>query len=229
MNELTPHFPGFPPQAMRFLADLKANNDRVWFSAHRDVYEAAIRGPAEALIAALTPQLEAMSGEPVTPKIFRIHRDVRFSKDKSPYTTHLHIGFGLGRAEGSDQPSRCGFYFGLEAERLLLGGGAFEFPGQRLDRYRAAVADTSRGEALTMLVAQLTAAGYAFGDPALKRVPAPYPADHPRSELMRRKGLNAWRELTDRSLIESPALINDVLGVFETLVPLNRWIGEAIA
>jgi uncharacterized protein (TIGR02453 family) len=130
---MTAPFPGFPPDAMDFLAALKANNDRTWFAANRATYERAIRGPTEAFVAVITPRLEALTATPVTAKVFRLHRDVRFSKDKSPYNAHLHIGFAAG-----DRQSGSGFYFGLEPDRLHLGAGAFEFGGRVLDSYRAA-------------------------------------------------------------------------------------------
>src|SRR5262245_55749499 len=81
---VTALFPGFPPETMTFLADLKANNTRDWFAAHRPVYEHAFLAPAEAFTQAIAAPLEALAGRPVSAKIFRIHRDVRFSKDKSP-------------------------------------------------------------------------------------------------------------------------------------------------
>jgi uncharacterized protein (TIGR02453 family) len=223
---VTAAFPGFPG-AMAFLADLKANNDRDWFAAHRDAYDRAIRQPAEAFAAAAAPELEALAGRPVSVKIFRVHRDVRFSKDKSPYNAHLHIGFSLQPSQGAGRPT-CGYYFGLEPERLHLGAGTFEFPGRALDAYRAAVADEVHGCALTALMQELERAGFRFGETELKRVPAPFPADHPRGDLLRRKGLAAWLELTDRRLIEGPALIGEVLGVFQALAPLNGWVDLAL-
>jgi uncharacterized protein (TIGR02453 family) len=217
-------FPGFPPDAMDFLAALKANNDRAWFAANRATYEQAIREPTEAFVAIITARLEALSASPVTAKVFRIHRDVRFSKDKSPYNAHLHIGFATG-----DRQSGSGFYFGLEPDRLHLGAGAFEFSGRVLDSYRAAAADEAAGPALADLLAALSRAGFRVDAPALKRVPAPYAADHPRRDLLRRKGVTAWRELTDRSLIQGPALLDEVFSAFQALAPLNQWIGEKVA
>jgi uncharacterized protein (TIGR02453 family) len=221
-------FPGFPPEAVGFLRDLKANNDRDWFAAHRDAYDRAIRGPAEAFVAAAAPRLEAIAGRPVTAKIYRVHRDVRFSKDKSPYNAHLHIGFAVAPRRGGDGRSASGFYFGLETERLLLGAGAFEFPGAALDRYRAAAAAEPWGRALAALLVELTSAGFRLSEPDLKRVPAPYAADHPQGELLRRKGLAAWREITERGVIESPAVFEESMATFRTLAPLNRWIDDAL-
>ncbi len=214
-------FAGFPPQAMDFLRDLKANNDRAWFAAHKQVYETAIQGAARDFIDAITPDLEALAGAPVAAKVFRIHRDVRFSKDKSPYNAHLHIGF-----HASD--SRGGLFFGLEPERLHLGAGAFQFTAAPLDRYRAAAADEVAGVQLERLAATLASAGFRVDAPDLKRVPAPYPPDHPRGELLRRKGLTAWREFADRAVIEGPELLGRSIDAFSMLAPLNAWIDAAV-
>jgi uncharacterized protein (TIGR02453 family) len=213
-------FPGFPPQAMDFLRDLRANNERVWFAAHKQVYENAIQGPTSAFVDAITPELEALTGASVTAKVFRLHRDIRFSKDKSPYNAHLHIGFHNGE--------RGGLYFGLEPERLHLGAGAFMFEGPALDHYRAAAADDRDGRKLADLLASLAADGYRIDPPALKRVPAPYPPDHPRGDLLRRKGVTAWREVSDRCVIEGPALLDATLAAFQRLAPLNAWIAAVI-
>ncbi|HEY3950058.1 DUF2461 domain-containing protein [Phenylobacterium sp.] len=224
----TARFAGFPPEAMRFLGELKANNDRDWFTAHRGVYDTAIRAPAEAFVAVALPEIEALAQGPVSAKIFRIHRDVRFSKDKSPYNAHLHIGFALEPRPGEGRAPRCGFYFGLEPERLHLGAGMFEFDGEALDRYRAAVADEAEGGALGKLIEGLARDGCRLNDPQLKRTPAPYAPDHPRGDLLRRKGLAAWREITDRSLIESHALFDETLAAFRRLASLNAWIASAL-
>src|SRR4051794_41802538 len=114
-------FPGFPPAAQAFLAGLREHNDRDWFNAHKATYESAVKGPAEALLAYLEPELAALTGGPVSGKIFRIHRDVRFSKDKRPYNAHLHIAFPA-RGGGSAVAAR-GFLFGPGAGRGRAGGG----------------------------------------------------------------------------------------------------------
>jgi uncharacterized protein (TIGR02453 family) len=163
--------------------------------------------------------LEPVAGAPLSAKIYRIHRDVRFSKDKSPYNAHLHIGFHGGSS---------GFYFGLEPEGLRLGAGAFAFPGRSLDLFRAAVSREPEGAALDELSGALRQAGFRLDEPALKRVPAPYPAEHPRGDLLRRKGLTAWRDVSRRDVIESPRLLDETLAAFRTLAPLHRWIGAAV-
>jgi uncharacterized protein (TIGR02453 family) len=224
---MTDAFPGFPPEAMPFLRDLAAHNDRDWFNARREVYEAAIRIPAEAFVEAVRPWLEDLAGHPLAAKVFRMHRDVRFSKDKSPYNTHLHIGFS--DASPGVRQVGCGFYAGLETDRFVLGAGQFEATGPALDAFRAAIDDPSSGEALAAIVADLGARGFRIDGTELKRTPAPYPADHPRADLLRRKGVTAWRETTNAELISSPALMEFCEETFSALRPLHAWLGEAAA
>jgi uncharacterized protein (TIGR02453 family) len=215
-------FLGFP-DTQAFLQDLAANNDRAWFAANKARYERVYRRPAEAFVAELRPRLEKLAGVRLGGKLFRIHRDVRFSKDNSPYNTHLHIGFQHQR-EGGEPRRRGGFYVGLDATTLTLGVGAFDFGPADLDRYRRAVADDHEGGDLDGLLAKLGARQH---DPDLKRVPAPYPADHPRAELLKRKGLNAWRDL-DPARAASPDLVDEVLQHLEALDAVNVWLTEVL-
>jgi uncharacterized protein (TIGR02453 family) len=149
---------------------------------------------------------------------------VRFSKDKTPYNTHLHLGFQGLRTPGQPR-RRGGFYFGLEAERLTLGVGAFDFGAADLDKYRRAVAGDADGEELAAILARLEAKPQ---EPELKRVPAPFHADHPRAELLRHKGLNVWQDLNDPDLIASPDLPDAVMAVFEQQDAVNVWLTEVL-
>ena len=216
-------FPGFPPEAQRFLADLRDHNDRDWFAAHRQTYEQAVRGPGEALLASLEPELAALTGRPVGGKIFRVHRDVRFSKDKRPYNAHLHIAFPAAHGRSSDVIA-CGYFFALEPEKAILGAGGFDFAGPVLDAYRAAVADPKKGAALQAILGKLTKAGFRIEGAEFKRVPAPYPADHPRADLIRRKGLHVWRDIDDPAVITGPGLFGAMKTTFATLAPLVKWL-----
>jgi uncharacterized protein (TIGR02453 family) len=211
---------------MRFLADLRDNNDRAWFAEHRAIYERAIKGPGEVLLACLEPELAALSGGPVSGKIFRIHRDVRFSKDKRPYNAHLHIAFGAGGAGrvASREDMPRGYFFGLYPDRAVLGAGGFHFQGATLDAYRAAAADDAKGAKLEDILARTAKAGFRIEGEQLKRTPAPYAADHPRGELIRRKSLTAWRDLHDPAAAASPDVIGETLEVFAALDPLVKWL-----
>ncbi|OJY65199.1 MAG: hypothetical protein BGP16_12330 [Sphingobium sp. 66-54] len=171
-----------------FLGRLRANNDRQWFEAHRDEYEAHVKRPGEAFASALAGQLEAATGEPHEYRIFRIHRDVRFSKDKTPYNAHLHTTFS---PDGGCKEGGPVWMFGLDPDGLTLGAGIFAFSTPRLDSWRALVA-APEGAWVAELIHRLRAEQVRVGEPGLKRVPAPHPADHPRADLLRRKGLTAW-------------------------------------
>lgn len=217
-------FAGFPPGAMPFLADLKANNSREWFAAHKGVYETAVKAAGENFVATVAPRLEALIGEPVRPKIFRIHRDVRFSKDKRPYNAHLHISF----LPGAPRENGAGFYVGLEPEGLKLGTGVWGLTGGDLDRYRAAVAHEISGGDLERILSALAGAGYRIEGDGLKRTPPPYPADHARAELLRRKSLGAWCDIDDPAVICGPEITDACLAAFQAVTPLQRWINEAL-
>jgi len=183
-----------------------------------------VKAPAEAFVDELRPRIEALAERPMGAKIFRIHRDVRFSRDKRPYNTHMHIGFQHARVAGEPR-RRGGFYFGLEPDHMTQGVGAFDFGSQDLERYRRAVAGDTHGEELAEILAGLEAKP---GDPELKRVPAPYPSDHPRGELLRRKGLNVWQEIRDPQLVASPDLADAVMTAFEAMDPVNLWLTEVL-
>jgi uncharacterized protein (TIGR02453 family) len=218
-------FPGFPPEAMRFLANLRDNNDRDWFADHRKAYDQAIKGPGEHLLASLEPALAELTGRPVSGKIFRIHRDVRFSKDKRPYNAHLRIAFPARPVvKGGGEMTACGYFFALEPDRVLIGAGGFDFSGPVLDAYRAAAADPKKGPALEAVLAKLEKAGLRIEGAELKRVPQPYAQDHPRAALLRRKGLNAWRNVTDPAAITGEALFAEILASFKALAPLVNWL-----
>lgn len=225
MDDRSAPFRGFAG-AMAFFEDLRANNDRTWFAANKARYEQSVREPAEAFVGLARPQLEAIAGRRLGARIFRIHRDIRFSKDKSPYSTHLHIGFMAEPPPG--QRHGIGFYFGLEADHAGLAAGTFDLAGAALDRYRAAVADEDQGGALASLLADLAQHGCRLDEPALKRVPAPYPPDHPRGDLLRRKGLTVWREMGDPAHIEGPGLLDEAVRAYREMAPLNAWIEEAL-
>jgi len=182
-------------ELVQFLAELRQNNEKAWFDANRKRYETVMKKPANAFADALCGELDAATGLSHGIKVFRIHRDIRFSKDKTPYNSHLHIAF----FPETDEACRSAWMFGLEPEALALGLGSMEFPKELLERWRERVSGPD-GEALAGLLAAHEARGARLSDPALKRVPAPYPQDHPRADLLRRKGLSVWIDHTDLTL-----------------------------
>lgn len=211
------------PETQAFLKDLAANNERTWFQANKARYERVYKQPAEAFVEELRPRVAALAGEPMGGKLFRIHRDVRFSKDKRPYQTHVHLGFQGQHAPGRPR-RRGGFYFGLEADKVTVGVGAFDFGPADLEKYRRAVDSDSDGQELVAILARTSGKPY---EHELKRVPAPYPADHPRADHLRRKGLSVWQDLVGAP-VASPELADVVMAAFEEMDPVNLWLTEVL-
>ena len=207
------------PAALTFLQELKANNTRDWFTDHKAVYDKEIKAPAQAFCADATAALAQLTGAAHSAKVFRIHRDVRFSKDKTPYNTHLHIAFSP--EGGPDTPPM--WFFGLDTEKLTLGCGVFEYAKSALEQFRADMAGP-KGAALIALADGLEASGHRIGAPALKNPPRGYDRDHPNAAALRRKGFSAWTDLPCAAATQS-GLVDRVSKEFQALLPVYRLLG----
>jgi uncharacterized protein (TIGR02453 family) len=219
-------FGGFPKETLRFLAGIRAHNEKAWFEAHRDDYQRFFVEPAIAFAEALTPKLRKIEPEvTVEPRvngsIMRINRDIRFSKDKSPYKDHLDMWFWTGDRKGWDA---SGFFFRLRPDRLLLGAGMHGFMPPALARYRAAVLDGRKGPALALTVGKLRKAGYEIGTESYKKVPAGVAADHPRAALLRHGGLHAGWEGKQPPALSTPKFVDFVAKHYAAVAPLHRWL-----
>ena len=208
----------FTPQAVAFLTDLKANNNREWFAAHKADYDVYVKEASVAFCRLMVEALDGMTGAEHRSKIFRIYRDVRFAKDKTPYKPYQHILF----AAGDHRQTPSAWFFGLEPDRLVLGAGKSSFDGEGLVQYREAVAG-ERGEVLAKILADLQGQGARLNDPSLKRVPSGYDKDHPRADLLRRKGLALWIDL-DVGMASQGDLVATCLAEFKRLRPLVGWL-----
>jgi len=208
-------FSGFTDDTPRFLAGLAANNDRDWFAAHKADYESAYKRPADLFCDVMRGALEELSGVPLKAKVFRIHRDVRFAKDKTPYNAHLHISFAPDGASGPPPA----WMWGLSPDYFTIGCGVFAFDKDALERFRGLVAGKG-GAALARTLADLAGGGVRIGEPELKRVPAGYAADHPRGDLLRRKGLTAWIDFAGPDQALGPGMTARCLDGFRRLKPV---------
>lgn len=172
-------------RANEFFAALARNNTRDWFEPRKAAYVAEIRKPAERLGDRLAGDIARLTGKPHRPKLFRIYRDVRFSRDKTPFNPHLHL---MWTQAAPDAPA---WFFGAAPDYLVLGVGLMGPKGAALTRYRALV--DSRGTALSDAIAAAAAGVGArisnWGPAPLKRVPKPFDPDHPQGDLLRRKAL----------------------------------------
>lgn len=214
-------FAGFSKEAILFLNNLKANNTRAWFNDNKKTYEREIKKPAEIFSDAMAKSLSDLTGRAHSSKIFRIHRDVRFAKDKTPYNTHLHIAF---TPETGKATPPC-WFFGLDTESLTLGTGVFAFDKPELETFRARVAG-QEGPKLVKLLRQLEGKGVRLSQAELKRVPSGYPKDHQQAELLRRKGLAAWIDLGDPEQAAKADLLEVCHASFKRVKPVFDWLIE---
>jgi len=227
MSNIT--FNGFCNEGVQLLVDLKDNNDRKWFDSHRSTFETGLFDPARSFVTAVGEELKkkvpGINADPRRDRsIFRIHRDTRFSKDKSPYKTHLGILFW----EGKGKKMECsGFYFHLEPPELSLYAGMHRFPSPTLKEYRNAVVDPVAGKKLQKAIRTVTESGpYRIGGLYYKRVPKGYDPGHPNASLLRHNGLWAgWSGKIPHELYGN-GLVDLCARRFLDMLPLHRWLVE---
>jgi len=186
-NSLKPF--ALPKTALAFLSGLERNNNKAWFTAHKSDYEENLLEPLKFLVmgmgAAFSKKLPGLNYSPkVNGSIFRIYRDVRFSKDKRPYKTNAGVFLWAGSSAKLTCP---GIYFHLEAKSVMLGSGIYRISKETIDRYRKHVA--VKGSALTRAIAKAEKAGFKIDGEKLKRVPSGFDKDHKYAELLKMKGL----------------------------------------
>lgn len=206
-------FTGIPVAALDFYEDLEADNSKVWWAAHKHIYDEQVRVPALALLEALEPEFG-------TAKVFRPYRDVRFSKDKSPYKTHL--GGFVQTAPG------VGYYLQIGAPGMFVAGGYYAQTPQQVARLRAAIDNEVRGDELQRLLDSLTATKFTVGGDRLKTHPRGYPPDHPRIELLRHKSLTAGREFGCPAWLETPRCKTEVAKAWRAMTPLVEWLSQVV-
>jgi uncharacterized protein (TIGR02453 family) len=207
-------FAGWPKPALQFFHGLKKDNSKTYFEAHRQVYEEQVRQPMEALVA----ELERDLGPDLEIKIFRLNRDLRFSPDKRPYKEHLGAYLSSGAT---------GLYLQVSNDGLYLAIGSHELAPDQLTRFRDAVAGKD-GEKLARIVAALIKDGYQVTEPSLKRIPSGYPADHPRGELLRCKGLMASRSWKPGPWLQTVEAKDRVRQAIKDSKPLTGWLDAQV-
>lgn len=231
MAVATETFTGFKPEAIQFLVDLAENNNREWFQPRKGEYERLLKEPLEAFIVALAERFQAkgmpLRADPARSP-FRIYRDVRFSKDKSPYKTAATASFPW--IEGQDwdgshsgEGGNPGGYFHLEPGQVYVGGGMWHPPTAKVAAFRRAVADDPK--AVRRLLDEPTFKDR-FGSMSgekLKRVPPGFSADHPEAELLKHKDFTFGERLGDRDVM-SPGLPDTVAESLQAAMPVMRFL-----
>jgi len=199
-------FKGWQAEALEFFEGLEADNSKAYWQDHKAEYEKLVKAPMEELLADLKKEF----GEG---RIFRPYRDVRFSKDKSPYKTNIAATLSKGG------------YVSLSTEGLGAGSGYYGLMPDQLARYREAVADDRTGKALARMVDKARSDSIEVSaHDILKTAPKGYPKDHPSIELLRQKGLIYWKQWPAGSWLGTPKAKDRVVELLRAAKPLLKWL-----
>ena len=219
----------FTPEAMKFLRGLARNNDRVWFEERRPVYELALKAPMLALVEEVSAAMEGFAPEHVRPphKItMRIYRDIRFSKNKLPYKTHLAAWWAR---RGMEKTSGGGFYLQVSPQEVMVAAGVYMPEREQLLMLRRWMSENH--ESYRAKVKMLTKArGAGFEDidsQALTRMPKGFAGDDPADELVRAKNWGVRASMPAELALE-PALAREIVRRFKLAAPVVEMLNGAI-
>ncbi len=207
-------FRGFSDEGLELYAGLEADNSKTYWAAHKAVWETDVRDPMRALVAALADEF----GEG---KLFRPHRDIRFSKDKTPYKTHQGAFVGDGSVG-------IGWYVQVDKDGLAAGGGWRSHETRQVTRFREAVDAEPTGPELERLVGRLRADGFEVNGDETKTRPRGYPADHPRLELLRCRSLMVVRRYGAPDWLATPRALDEVREAWRAVRPLADWVRQHV-
>jgi uncharacterized protein (TIGR02453 family) len=224
---MTNGFEGFPPETLRFLRQLKRNNNREWFLAHKGVYESKVKAPMTELVRALGREMQQSDPELIVdPKraIYRIYRDIRFSADKKPYKTHMAAIFvprGIPKKTGA-----C-FYFHIEPAEIMIAGGVYMPDPATLRALRRHISENwEKLLAITNQQSFRKILGNLQGE-RLVRPPSGYAADHPAIDVLRQKQF--YVSVSDPvELAEEPRLFPRLLELFSAMLPLVQFLNAPL-
>jgi|SRR5690348_4375201 uncharacterized protein (TIGR02453 family) len=224
----------FSKRSLTFFRQLARNNEKAWFEAHRADYENEVRAPMRELIEELDVRFAKFApeigGDPKR-SMFRINRDIRFSKDKSPYKTHAAAWFhhrNAARSVGSEADAgSAGYYFHLEpGGRSMLGAGLWMPPRPQLNKLREAIAENPKG--FDRMVRSLPSRFDGLDDEAaLRRMPRGYAEDHPAAKWLKYQSFTTGHTLTDAQ-VTSKSLADLLAREFAAVLPLVRWLNETL-
>jgi uncharacterized protein (TIGR02453 family) len=207
-------FRGFPTELFTFFEELEHDNSKSFWNAHRDVWEQHVRDPMRALLDLLAEEFGPL-------RMFRPNRDVRFSKDKSPYK------LWVGATSESRAVGGIGYYIEVSSSRLVTGFGAMAMARDQLERFRIAIDDEQSGRAFARLHHTMASRSIPLSpgiDPALKTGPRGYPSDHPRADYLRWKGAAVVQECERAAWMHTPEALDRVRAVWHGAAPLRAWL-----
>lgn len=199
-------FTGIPLAALDFYEDLEADNSKAFWTEHKQVYDEQVKAP-------LTELADSLAKDFGAPKFFRPYRDVRFSKDKTPYKTHQGIWF-----------QESSLYVQIGAAGLFVAGGYWDTDSAQVDRLRRAIDNDVPGNALRKAIAAVRRKGFEIGGQQLTRVPHGYDKDHARADLLRHKSLTASREFGAPDWLPTAKTKTEIVKAHKAIAPLVAWL-----
>lgn len=205
-------FSGFPEAALAFYAGLEADNSKTFWTAHRQEFETHVRAPMQALC----EELDEFGPF----HLFRPYNDQRFAQGRDPYKTQQGA---YTEGEGG-----TGFYLQLSASGLMAGSGYYAMATDQLERFRAAVDDDASGERLTQLVSALPKTYRVGAIAELKTAPRGYPRDHPRIDLLRRKGLMVSLDFGAPAWLHTSAVPGRIRKTWRASEEVNAWLDQHV-
>jgi uncharacterized protein (TIGR02453 family) len=201
----------WPREAIEFLRDLEANNDRDWFKANRARYDDHLVAPARELAGRLAHLGDA--------HLFRPYNDTRFHM-RPPIKEQLGVAIGYGGAGG--------YYVELSLDGLLVAAGLHQPASDQLDRFRAAIDDGRRAATFERALNQAGAEGLDIPDPELKRAPRGYPQDHPRIDRLRLKEITVYRRHRLEPWLHKPRCDELIRTELDAARPLVSWLSKHV-
>ena len=222
---MTTTFAGMPDEGLAFLEDLEERNTRAFFEANKAVFRDQVQAPFTVLVEAAAARLRHSIPGIGQPKVFRIYRDLRFSKDKTPYKTSMSASVPSRPPAEDGRPGvDTGFYVNVGPAGLYVASGLYHPGRPELERVRAAIADPDTGPELEAILGRAAAKGLEpYLDP-LQRAPRSYPADHPRAGLLKARSLVLNRQHGRAPWLQTAELLDHLVADWKAMIPFNRWL-----
>jgi uncharacterized protein (TIGR02453 family) len=217
-------FAGMPDEGLAFLEDLEERNTKDFFDANKAVFRDQVQAPFAALVEAAAGRLRRTVPNLEQPKIFRIYRDLRFAKDKTPYKTSMSASVPSRPREEGGPGIDTGFYVNVGPAGLYTASGLYHPGRPELERVRAAMADPDTGAELEAIVRRAAGKGLEPWLDPLQRMPRPWPADHPRAGLLRARSLVLNRQHERAPWLQTAELLDHLVADWKAMIPFNRWL-----
>ena len=221
-------FSGFSKKSLSFLKELRANNSKEWFEAHKHIYEEHILEPNRAFVVemgehiqALVPTINAIAK--INGSMYRIYRDIRFAKDKTPMKTHTGVIFWQGSAKRTQSAN---FYTRATPEEVVIGAGIRRFDTALLSTYRDYIKNIDHADRLFEILNECRKRGFDIIEPSYKRLPRGFSKTYPYPELALLNGMVVNKKFKPSDIYFSQKIITRCYHIYEELLPLQQWLYE---